>query len=99
MIFNKRRSQIGGSSTSSSSTTAQRGALDWFKKFRDASKPVFEDLYHSVKSGEETRRTLEVNSRTDYREQLEKELAEIRDSEMWRAGKAVRALRPENQGK
>ena len=81
------------------STTAQRGALDWFKKFRDASKPVFEDLYHSVKSGEETRRTLEVNSRTDYREQLEKELAEIRDSEMWRAGKAVRALRPENQGK
>ena len=57
------------------STTAQRGALDWFKKFRDASKPVFEDLYHSVKSGEETRRTLEVNSRTDYREQLEKELA------------------------
>lgn len=81
------------------STTAQRGALDWFKKFRDASKPVFEALYHSVKTGEETRRTLEVNSRPDYREQLEKELAEIRDSEMWRAGKVVRSLRPENQGK
>jgi ketol-acid reductoisomerase len=81
------------------STTAQRGALDWFKKFRDASKPVFESLYHSVKTGEETRRTLEVNSRSDYREQLEKELAEIRDSEMWRAGKVVRSLRPENQGK
>jgi ketol-acid reductoisomerase len=27
------------------STTAQRGALDWFKRFRDASKPVFEQLY------------------------------------------------------
>ena len=45
------------------STTAQRGALDWFKKFRDASKPVFESLYESVKTGEETRRTLEANSR------------------------------------
>ena len=31
------------------STTAQRGALDWWKKFRDAVYPVFEDLYDSVK--------------------------------------------------
>ena len=38
------------------STTAQRGALDWFKPFRDASKPVFEKLYQSVATGEETRR-------------------------------------------
>ena len=81
------------------STTAQRGALDWFKKFRDASKPVFEQLYKSVEAGEETRRTLEANSRPDYRQQLEKELKEIADSEMWQAGKAVRALRPENQGR
>ncbi|MSR54764.1 MAG: ketol-acid reductoisomerase [Gemmataceae bacterium] len=80
------------------STTAQRGALDWFKKFRDASKPVFEDLYKSVETGEETRRTLEANSRPDYRQQLEKELKEIADSEMWVAGKAVRNLRPEQQG-
>ena len=77
------------------STTAQRGALDWFKKFRDASKPVFESLYESVKTGEETRRTLEANSRPDYRQQLEKELQEIAESEMWRAGKVVRGLRPE----
>src|SRR5215470_470325 len=77
------------------STTAQRGALDWFKKFRDASKPVFEQLYKSVETGEETRRTLEANSRPDYRQQLEKELKEIADSEMWVAGKQVRALRPE----
>ncbi|MEZ6140581.1 MAG: ketol-acid reductoisomerase [Zavarzinella sp.] len=79
------------------STTAQRGALDWFRKFRDASKPVFESLYKSVATGEETRRVLEVNSRPDYREQLEKELAEIAESEMWRAGAQVRRLRPENQ--
>src|SRR5437763_14179528 len=30
------------------STTAQRGALDWYRRFRDASKPVFEKLYQSV---------------------------------------------------
>jgi ketol-acid reductoisomerase len=80
------------------STTAQRGALDWFKAFRDASKPVFEKLYQSVASGEEARRTLEANSRPDYRVQLEKELKEIADSEMWLAGAQVRALRPERQG-
>lgn len=81
------------------STTAQRGALDWFKKFRDASKPVFENLYQSVEKGEETRRVLEANSRSDYREQLEKELKEIADSEMWQAGQVVRSLRPERAAK
>ncbi len=81
------------------STTAQRGALDWAPKFRDAVKPVFDDLYESVKNGSETRRTLEKNSAPDYRVELEKELAEIHNSEMWRAGQAVRALRPENRGK
>src|SRR6476469_7919530 len=81
------------------STTAQDGALDWFSKFRDASKPVFEKLYKSVETGEETRRTLDANSRPDYRQQLEKELKEIADSEMWVAGKQVRALRPEQQGR
>ena len=79
------------------STTAQRGALDWFGAFRDASKPVFEKLYHSVKTGEETRRTLEANGRADYRVQLERELKAIADSEMWQAGAQVRGLRPERQ--
>jgi ketol-acid reductoisomerase len=79
------------------STTAQRGALDWFKRFRDASKPVFEKLYQSVASGEETRRTLEANSKSDYRQGLEKELKEIAESEMWKAGAVVRGLRPERQ--
>jgi len=79
------------------STTAQRGALDWYKKFRDAVKPVFDELYDKVKTGVETARVLDANSRPDYKEQLEKELAEIRESEMWKAGTAVRALRPERR--
>jgi len=78
------------------STTAQRGALDWKDKFRDATVPVFAELYESVRTGNEARITLEANSREDYRAQLEKELKVIRESEMWRAGAAVRSLRPEN---
>ena len=79
------------------STTAQRGALDWWKKFRDATLPVFNELYDSVAAGKEAARSIESNSKTDYREKLEGELAELRDSEIWQAGKTVRSLRPENQ--
>ncbi len=78
------------------STTAQRGALDWWKPFRDATKPVFEKLYNSVKTQNEAAISIERNSQPDYREKLEVELAELRNSEMWRAGKTVRSLRPEN---
>ena len=81
------------------STTAQRGALDWAPKFRDAVAPVFDDLYESVKSGTETRRVLDVNSAPDYREKLQKELDEIKNTEMWTTGTAVRALRPENRNR
>ena len=81
------------------STTAQRGALDWKGRFREAVVPVFDQLYESVVTGEETRIVLEVNSAPDYKEKLDVELKEIRDSEMWRAGKAVRSLRPENWNK
>jgi ketol-acid reductoisomerase len=81
------------------STTAQRGALDWFQRFRDAARPVFEELYRKVAAGDETRRVLEANSRKDYREQLEKELKAIADSEMWQAGSVVRSLRPERAAK
>ena len=80
------------------STTAQRGALDWAPRFRDAVVPVFDRLYADVTSGKETRRVLECNSTSDYREKLNVELKQIHDSEMWRAGAAVRALRPENRG-
>lgn len=78
------------------STTAQRGALDWWEKFRDATKPVFEELYNQVACGNEAQRSIDSNSKPDYREKLEKELQTMRESEMWQAGAAVRKLRPEN---
>ena len=80
------------------STTAQRGALDWKPKFREAVEPVFEKLYQRVEDGTETERVLEANSQPDYAEKLQEELDEIKNSEMWEAGKAVRSLRPENWG-
>ncbi|NLF11681.1 MAG: ketol-acid reductoisomerase [Anaerolineaceae bacterium] len=78
------------------SATARRGALDWRGRFRDAVVPVFDALYDSVVSGEETRIVLEANSAADYKEKLDAELTEMRESEMWRAGAAVRSLRPTN---
>jgi len=78
------------------STTAQRGALDWWPEFYKVSKPVFEKLYQSVESGYEARRTLEKCGKANYREELEAELKELRESEMWTAGRTVRQLRPEN---
>ena len=84
---------------SNCSTTAQRGALDWSPRFRDAVAPVFDELYEKVTSGQETRRVLEANSAPDYREKLDKELAELKNSEMWQTGTTVRSLRPENRKK
>jgi ketol-acid reductoisomerase len=78
------------------STTAQRGALDWKDKFRDAVAPVFDHLYERVIRGDETRIVLEKNSDPNYRQHLEAELKTMRESEMWQAGAAVRSLRPEN---
>ncbi len=78
------------------STTAQRGALDWWKKFRDATRPVFEELYDSVAIGNEAQLSIDSNSKSDYRVKLEAELEELKESEMWRAGRTVRSLRPEN---
>jgi len=78
------------------STTAQRGALDWRHEFQEAVKPVFDRLYESVASGEETRIVLEANSAPDYKSKLTAELAEMGNSEIWRTGKVVRSLRPEN---
>lgn len=83
----------------SCSTTAQRGALDWARRFEVASRPLFELLYRDVQEGIETKRVLDSCSAPDYRERLEKELNEWKNSEMWQAGAAVRSLRPENWGK
>ncbi|MGN1238841.1 MAG: ketol-acid reductoisomerase [Muribaculaceae bacterium] len=78
------------------STTAQRGALDWMGPFHDAIKPVMEKLYESVKTGNEAQISIDTNSQPDYREKLNAELKQLRDSEMWRTGEVVRKLRPEN---
>ena len=78
------------------STTAQRGALDWFPRFHDAIKPVVQQLYASVKSGNEAQISIDANSKPDYRVGLEKELAALHESEMWRTAETVRQLRPEN---
>jgi len=81
---------------SNCSATAQRGALDWRHKFREAVDPVFEKLYQSVKEGTETQRVIDSLSSADYQDILGAELKEMRESEMWQAGAAVRSLRPEN---
>ena len=77
------------------STTARRGALDWAPIFEAANRPVFEKLYQSVRNGTETRKALEFNGRSTYRQDLARELKEIDDQEIWRAGKTVRSLRPD----
>ena len=79
------------------STTAQRGALDWAPRFKDVLKPVIEECYQKVIDGDEAKRAIEANSKTDYRSTLEAELSEIDNQEMWIAGKALRKLRPENK--
>ncbi len=81
------------------SATAQRGALDWRHKFRKAVEPVFAELYNSVATGKETEVVLRVNSAPNYKELLNAELKEMRESELWQAGAAVRALRPEKRNK
>ncbi len=79
------------------STTAQRGALDWWRPFRDATLPVFRKLYEEVAAGREAQKSIDSNSKPDYREKLNAELKEMRESEMWQAGAAVRSLRPERK--
>jgi len=78
------------------STTAQRGALDWRHKFREAVEPVFEELYERVASGKEAEIVINANRQPDYREKLDIELKELRESEMWQTGAQVRKLRPKN---
>jgi ketol-acid reductoisomerase len=78
------------------SATAQRGALDWKPKFKAAVQPVFTELYERVKAGVETKRVMEACGAPDYQQHLSSELAEMGNSEMWRAGKATRNLRPKD---
>jgi ketol-acid reductoisomerase len=84
---------------SNCSVTAQRGALDWKPKFKKAVAPVFKELYKRVSSGKEAEHVINTCCGSDYQEKLGLELAEMRNSEMWRAGAAVRALRPKEKSK
>src|SRR6516165_1557402 len=81
------------------SATAQRGALDWKPRFKKAVLPVFKELYQRVKNGKECARVLSACGKPNYQVQLTKELNTIGNSEMWEAGKAVRALRPKESAR
>src|SRR5580658_6256180 len=80
---------------SNCSTTAQRGALDWLPRFKDAVLPVFNSLYEKVANGEEAEIVINANGRKDYKRQLAAELEKLRQEELWQVGKQVRKLRPE----
>ncbi|MBU4199604.1 MAG: ketol-acid reductoisomerase [Verrucomicrobia bacterium] len=84
---------------SNCSATAQRGALDWRPKFKKATLPVFKALYQAVKSGKETARVISSCGKRNYQQLLAKELGALGNSEMWRAGRAVRSLRPREKAK
>jgi len=79
---------------SNCSQTAQHGALKWRPLFRKATEPVFKKLYKSTKSMQEAREVIRDTGRKDYKEFMAKKLQAMHDSEMWKAGEAVRALRP-----
>jgi ketol-acid reductoisomerase len=81
------------------SETARIGALRWRNRFREGAKPLFDSLYDLVATGEETRIVLERSKEPDYRQKLADELKAMGNSEMWRAGAAVRSLRPRSQKK
>jgi ketol-acid reductoisomerase len=84
---------------SNCSATAQRGALNWRPKFKKATLPVFNDLYKAVKNKSEAKRVIKVCGTADYKEKLDAELKVLRESEMWQAGAAVRALRPNEKAR
>jgi ketol-acid reductoisomerase len=75
------------------STTAQRGALDWLPRFKDAVTPVFESLYQNVANGNEAAVVIKANSQPDYKKKLDAELENMRQEELWQVGKKVRDLR------
>ncbi len=60
---------------------------------------MFKQLYQRVATGKETARVLKVCGAKNYPEVIKKELSELGNSEMWRAGKATRALRPKEAAK
>ena len=75
------------------STTAQRGALDWYKRFEELNKPLIREIYENVENGSEVKRVLDANSDPEYKTKLNKELEEINNQEIWKVGRVIRELR------
>ena len=84
---------------SNCSQTAQHGALKWRPVFRKATEPVFKKLYASVKTMKEAKEVIKDTGCADYKERMAAKLKDMRDSEMWQAGAAVRSLRPHEKAK
>ena len=84
---------------SNCSQTAQHGALKWRPIFRKAVEPVFKRLYASTKKMQEAREVIRDTGRADYKKVMAAKLQAMHDSEMWKAGEAVRALRPREKAK
>ena len=78
---------------SNCSATAQRGALDWSKKFEKLNKPLIQEIYNNVKEGHEAKKIIKSNSSTNYKDGLDKELQDINNQEIWKVGKEIRKLR------
>ncbi len=81
------------------SQTAQHGALKWRPQFKKATLPVFKKLYKSVKTMQEAKEVIEDTGCADYKEKMLEKLNELHNHEMWRAGEAVRKLRPHEKAK
>lgn len=79
---------------SNCSTTAQRGALDWLPRFKEAVQPIFDALYENVANGNEADVVIHANSQPDYKEKLNVELDKMHREELWQVGRKVRELRP-----
>jgi ketol-acid reductoisomerase len=78
------------------STTAQRGALDWAPKFEKCIKHLIQECYEEVKNGNEAKRVIDSNSDPNYRINLNQELKEMKDQELWRVAKIIRNFRASN---
>ena len=62
-------------------------------KGRGFDEALLLDMNGYVSSGAEARRTIERGTTPNYRQELDAELKEVRESELWATGATVRQLR------
>jgi len=74
------------------STTAQRGAIDWSKKFEEKLIPMIEECYESVKNNTELNIIMECNKNPDYNVILDEELDTMSKQELWRVSKQIKDI-------